>query len=286
MNTIGKIFVFALFIMSLVFMSFAVALYSTHTNWRDEIMRTKDQVKQGQRIGWKAQLDEAQAERTKLSAEITRYQSEVAASEAARDQVVAKIQTALEEKNKDLEVLRKEKEARELEREKAQAELAAARIELEAASKVVTDLRAEVRTQQDKVDEQVDRAAKLASELHEKESFLEIASERRAQLEKQVANARLLLQQSGLSIDSLPRDAVPTIDGVVTNVVDDSIELSLGGDDGLQMGHELDVYRNDQYLGRVRVVSIKPDRAVAVVIREFARGVIQRGDKVATRLRA
>ena len=286
MNTIGKIFVFALFIMSLVFMSFAVALYSTHTNWRDEIMRTKEQVKQGQRIGWKAQLDDAQAERAKLSAEITRYQSDVAASEAARDQVVAKIQTALEEKNKDLEVLRKEKEARELEREKAQAELAAARLELEAASKVVADLRAEVRTQQDKVDEQVDRAANLASELHEKESFLEIASERRAQLEKQVANARLLLQQSGLSIDSLPRDAVPTIDGVVTNVVDDSIELSLGGDDGLQMGHELDVYRNDQYLGRVRVVSIKPDRAVAVVIREFARGVIQRGDKVATRLRA
>ena len=32
MNIIGKIFVFAVFIMSLVFMSFGVALYSTHTN--------------------------------------------------------------------------------------------------------------------------------------------------------------------------------------------------------------------------------------------------------------
>jgi len=286
MNTIGKIFVFALFIMSLVFMSFAVALYSTHTNWRDEIMRTREQIKAGQQLGYKAQLDQAKTDRNNLSAEITKLQAEVAASEAARDQVVAKIQTALEEKNKDLEVLRKEKEARELEREKAQAELAAARLELEAASKVVADLRSEVRTQQDKVDEQVDRAAKIASELHEKESFLEIASERKAQLEKQVANARLLLQQSGLSIDNLPRDAVPKIDGVVTNVIDDSIELSLGGDDGLQMGHELDVYRNDQYLGGVRVVSIKPDKAVAVVIREFVRGVIQRGDKVATRLRA
>ena len=286
MNTIGKIFVFALFIMSLVFMSFAVALYSTHTNWRDEIMRTREQIKAGQQLGYKAQLDQAKTDRNNLSAEITKLQGEVAASEAARDQVVAKIQTALEEKNKDLEVLRKEKEARELEREKAQAELAAARLELEAASKVVADLRSEVRTQQDKVDEQVDRAAKIASELHEKESFLEIASERKAQLEKQVANARLLLQQSGLSIDNLPRDAVPKIDGVVTNVIDDSIELSLGGDDGLQMGHELDVYRNDQYLGRVRVVSIKPDKAVAVVIREFVRGIIQRGDKVATRLRA
>ena len=286
MNTIGKIFVFALFVMSLVFMSFAVALYSTHTNWRDEIMRTREQVQAGKSLGYKAQLDEARKEKEKLNADITRLQSEVAVSEAARDQVVAKIQTALEEKNKDLEVLRTEKEARELEREKAQAELAAARLELEAASKVVTNLRAEVRSQQDKVDDQVNRAAKLASDLHEKESFLAITSERKAQLEKQVANARLLLQQSGLSVDSLPRDAVPAIDGVVTNVVDDSIELSLGGDDGLQMGHELDVYRNDQYLGRVRVVSIKADKAVAVLIREYSRGIIQRGDRVATRLRA
>jgi hypothetical protein len=286
MNTIGKIFVFALFVMSLVFMSFAVALYSTHTNWRDEIMRTREQVRGTQSLGYKAQLEEVKKERATLTAEISKLQAEVAASEAARDQVVAKIQTALEEKNKDLEVLRKEKEARELEREKAQAELAAARLELEAASKVVADLRAEVRTQQDKVDEQVDRAAKLASELHEKESFLAIAGERKAQLEKQVANARLLLQQSGLSIDNLPRDSVPRIDGVVTNVVDDSIELSLGGDDGIQAGHELDVYRNDQYLGRVRVVSIKPDKAVAVILRDFVRGPIQRGDRVATRLRA
>ena len=52
------------------------------------------------------------------------------------------------------------------------------------------------------------------------------------------------------------------------------------------MGHELDVYRNDQYLGRVRVVSIKADKAVAVLIREYSRGIIQRGDRVATRLRA
>jgi hydroxypyruvate isomerase len=46
--------------------------------------------------------------------------------------------------------------------------------------------------------EQVDRTAKLAGDLHEKESFLEIAVERKKQLEKQVANARDLLKQHGL----------------------------------------------------------------------------------------
>ncbi|NBT12148.1 MAG: hypothetical protein EBS56_00885 [Planctomycetia bacterium] len=286
MNIIGKIFVFAVFVMSLVFMSFAVALFSTHTNWRDEINRTADQVQAGKPLGYKLQLQEAKKERETLQAEISRLTAEVAASEVARDQVIAKIQTALEQKDKELQDLRKTKEAREAEREQAQAEIQVTRKELEKATKTVEDLRAEIAKQQKQVDDQVARSAQLAGELHEKIAFLEIATERKAQLEKQVANARLLLKQHGLAIESLPRDHVPTTGGVVTAVADDSIEVTLGGDDGVQMGHFLEVYRDDQYLGRVQVISVKPDRCVGRVIREFKRGDIQPGDRVATRLKA
>ena len=286
MNIIGKIFVFAVFVMSLVFMSFAIALFSTHTNWREEITRPADQVQAGKPLGYKLQLDEAKKERETLTAEIAKLTAEVAASEAARDQIVAKIQTALGEKDKELQALRKAKDAREDERENAQTELAMTRTELEKATKTVEGLRNDIRGMQAKVDEQVTRTAKLAGELHEKESFLEIATERKAQLEKQVANARLLLKQHGLAIESLPRDHVPTAGGVVTAVADDSIEVTLGGDDGVQMGHFLEVYRNDEYLGRVQVISVKPDRSVGRVIREFKRGDIQPGDRVATRLKA
>jgi septal ring factor EnvC (AmiA/AmiB activator) len=286
MNIIGKIFVFAVFVMSLVFMSFAIALFSTHTNWREEIIRPADQVQAGKPLGYKLQLDEAKKERETLTAEIAKLTAEVAASEAARDQIVAKIQTALGEKDKELQALRKAKDAREDEREKAQTELAMTRTELEKATKTVEGLRDDIRGMQAKVDEQVTRTAKLAGELHEKESFLEIATERKAQLEKQVANARLLLKQHGLAIESMPRDHVPTAGGVVTAVADDSIEVTLGGDDGVQMGHFLEVYRNDEYLGRVQVISVKPDRSVGRVIREFKRGDIQPGDRVATRLKA
>jgi septal ring factor EnvC (AmiA/AmiB activator) len=286
MNIIGKIFVFAVFVMSLVFMSFAIALFSTHTNWREEITRPADQVQAGKPLGYKLQLDEAKKERETLTAEIAKLTAEVAASEAARDQIVAKIQTALGEKDKELQALRKAKDAREDERENAQTELAMTRTELEKATKTVEGLRDDIRGMQKKVDEQVTRTAKLAGELHEKESFLEIATERKAQLEKQVANARLLLKQHGLAIESLPRDHVPTAGGVVTAVADDSIEVTLGGDDGVQMGHFLEVYRNDEYLGRVQVISVKPDRSVGRVIREFKRGDIQPGDRVATRLKA
>ena len=286
MNIIGKIFVFAVFVMSLVFMSFAIALFSTHTNWRDEITRTADQVQAGKPLGYKLQLEEAKKERETLTAEIAKLTAEVAASEAARDQVVAKIQTALEEKDKELQDLRKDKDAREDEREKAQSELAMARAELEKATKTVEDLRADIAKQQNTVNDAVARSAKLAGELHEKESFLEIAVERKKQLEKQVANARDLLKQHGLAIDSLPRDHVPAIDGVVTAVADDAVEVTLGGDDGVQTGHFLEVWRDDEYLGRVQVISVKPDRCMGRVVPEFRRGIIQPGDRVATRLKA
>ena len=57
------------------------------------------------------------------------------------------------------------------------------------------------------------------------------------------------------------------------------------GDDGLQQGHELEVYRDDTYLGRVRIVTVRPDKAVAEVMKDYKRGFIQRGDRVASRLK-
>jgi len=276
MNIIGKIFVFAVFIMSLVFMSFGVALYSTHTNWREEI------VKPG---GLNDQLQNARNEATKLQEEINELTTDVKESEVARDTVIAQIQAALREKNASLQELRKRVDEQEQDRNKAQDELAAKSRELEQATTQINGLRDSIKQQQQNLDDQVKRTADMAVELHEKESLLVIARERKSQLEKQVANARVLLQQMGLNINALPRDQVPAVDGVVTAVGRDSIELSLGGDDGLQQNHVLDVYRDDTYIGRVKVVTVRPDKAVATVLRDYTRGFIQRGDRVATKLK-
>jgi predicted nuclease with TOPRIM domain len=209
----------------------------------------------------------------------------VAESEAARDQVVAKLQTALTEKDGELGELRKSKDEREKLQQEAIAKLDAAEAELKKTVDEVATLREQVRQQQVKVDQEVDRAAEIAQKLHETQSFLEIATERKEQLEKQVANARLLLKQQGLAIDALPKDRVPTLDGDVLAVADNAIEVSLGGDEGLQTGHTLEVYRDGQYVGRAVVKTVKPDRAVAVILREYSRGIVQRGDKVTTRLK-
>lgn len=273
-NVLGKIFIFALFVMSLVLMTFAIAVYSSHTNWQVKAKATQEQ------------LDKTRAEANFYKQEKERMEQNVASSEAARDQVIAKFQQSLLEKDKELKDL-KDKRNEKLEEMQAKLiELASAEEKLTDARKTLADLQADVREKQQLVDEQVQRSAQLAAQLHEKESFLAIANERKEQLEKQVAQARILLKQSGLSIDSLPKDRVPKIDGVVVAVADNAIEVSLGGDDGLQAGHQIEVYRNDEYLGRAVVKTVKTDRAVAILLREYSRGIVQRGDKVTTRLKA
>jgi hypothetical protein len=273
-NVLGKIFIFALFVMSLVLMTFAIAVYSSHTNWQVKAKATQEQ------------LDKTRAEANFYKQEKERMEQNVASSEAARDQVIAKFQQSLLEKDKELKDLKDKRNAKLEEMQAKLIELASAEEKLTDARKTLADLQADVREKQQLVDEQVQRSAQLAAQLHEKESFLAIANERKEQLEKQVAQARILLKQSGLSIDSLPKDRVPKIDGVVVAVADNAIEVSLGGDDGLQAGHQIEVYRNDEYLGRAVVKTVKTDRAVAILLREYSRGIVQRGDKVTTRLKA
>ena len=273
-NVLGKIFVFGVFVMSLMLMSFAVAIYSSHVNWQ-EVAKKKQE-----------DLDKLKAEESSLNQEITRLTANVASSEAARDQVIAKFQQALIEKDQELKKLTEARDEKLTDMQKKIADLATIEADLTRAREEVAKLQTEVRERQQKVDAQVTRAAEIAGQLHEKESFLEIANERKSQLEKQVAQARLLLKQNGLSLDNLPKDRVPTMNGVVMAVADDAIEVSLGFDDGLQTGHQIEVYRNDEYLGRAIVKSVKPDRAIAVLVREYSRGIVQRGDKVTTRLKA
>lgn len=272
MSIIGKIFVFAVLIMSVVFMSFAIAIFSSHTNWQAESKRLQEQ------------LTKVTEERQQKEAAITKLNEDIAASVAARDKVVAALHAALAEKSSELADLQKKRDVQLSKLDQDIAELTRAKQERDAAEKKIAELRKEIADLQEDLKGMVNRGANLAAKLHQAESELAMASERKEQLEKQVMDARLVLQQNGLSLER-PRNVIPVVDGIVTAVSDNLVEVSIGSDDGLQKGHELEVFRADQYLGRLRVVSVTPDRAVVRVIKEYARGIVQRGDRVATKLK-
>ena len=272
MDTLGKIFVFAVMVMSVVFMSFAIAIFSSHTNWQKESERLQ------------IELEQATAERAAKESELTTLIDQNAASEKDQEQVVKKLETALQQKDTELAGLKKKREVELSNLDKDIADLSEAKDERDAADSLVGKLREEIHGLQDKLKKSVNDGASLASELHQSESELAMTTERKKQLEEQVANARVVLQQNGLSLKR-PEMVIPVVGGVVTAVANDLAEVSIGSDDGLQAGHELEVFRADEYLGRLRVVSVKPDRAVVRVLKDFARGIVQRGDRVATRLK-
>ena len=272
MDTLGKIFVFAVMVMSVVFMSFAIAIFSSHTNWQKESERLQ------------TELEQVTAEREAKESELTTLIDQNAASKKDQEQVVKKLETALQQKDAELASLKKKREVELSNLDKDIADLSEAKDERDAADELVGKLREEINGLQSKLKKSVNDGASLAAELHQSESELAMATERKKQLEQQVANARVILQQNGLSL-TRPETVIPVVGGVITAVANDLAEVSIGSDDGLQAGHELEVFRADEYLGRLLVVSVKPDRAVVRVLKDFARGIVQQGDRVATRLK-
>ena len=83
----------------------------------------------------------------------------------------------------------------------------------------------------------------------------------------------------------LPPRTRPTVQGLVATVDKSGkvIEFTIGSDDGLFVGHTMEVFnKRKQYLGRVKIIKVTPDKAVGKVI--IHRGKIRRGDYVATEL--
>ena len=110
--------------------------------------------------------------------------------------------------------------------------------------------------------------------------------ERQDQLLQQVSRMKHVMDTFGLT-ENTPIDemAPPNLDGIVLAVGDkDLIEISIGSDDGLRVGHQLHVYRDRSYLGKVVVRKTMPDKAVVEILKDYRQGLIKKGDSVATKL--
>jgi len=176
MSYIGKIFVFAVFIMSLMLMTLAGAIYMSHVNWKDEVHRKPEEVRPGQQKGYVYQIKDAREERDKLTKQIDELQRKVAESEQSRDQVIAKLQTAIVEKNEELSKLRDEEEALRKRATEANAEVKRLTDDLANADRQVADLAEQVRQQQVKVDSQVEKSAELSADLAQTQAQLTMAA--------------------------------------------------------------------------------------------------------------
>jgi len=274
MNLIGKIFVVLIFVMSLVFMSFAVAVYGTHQNWKTAATATKAKLDNSQKM-----LAQAEDEKKKLEADI--------AEEAiAKRQALAKLESEKDELQLQRDALTKQRDELMVKDKAAVAALDTAQQNLAKLTSEVEGLRGDIRDSQADRDKNFDQVVKLTDQTHQAQGELKRLQERQVQLAGQVAAANNVLSAHGLNKD-MPVDGLPPqVRGKVLAINQDNmIEISLGKDDGLRQGHTLEIFRGSKYLGRVEILHTDTDRAVAKILAGFKKGAIQKGDDVATRFK-
>ena len=274
MNLIGKIFVVLVFMMSLVFMSFAVAVYGTHQNWKQAATE------------WKNKRELALAELQKAQDEKAQLEKQIADESLAKRGALAKLETERSELQTQRDELVKQRDALMIKDKVAVAALDTAQQNLAKLTKEVEGLRGEIRDAQTQRDKSFDRVVELTDQIHQAQGELKRLEERRVQLAGEIAAANQVLKAHGLNKDTPVDGLPPQIRGKVLAINrDNMIEISLGSDDGLRTGHTLEVFRGSKYLGRVEVLHASTDRAVGKVLPGFKKGSIQKDDDVATRFK-
>ncbi|MGQ9506221.1 MAG: hypothetical protein ACUVQG_15160 [Thermogutta sp.] len=289
MNLIGKIFVVLIFVMSLVFMTCAVMVYSAHVNWREVVENTKPTPDKplGLRLqvqnlrkdndALKAQLDELTK---KLDAEIVDKRSQVAKLEQERDDLQRERDQLM------AQVAQLTQQARD-----AIAAMEAAHQTLIKRTEEVNTLRDAIRqAEQDRHDALV-RLVERTDELHQAANELRALKDRAMILAADLAKAKEVLMKFDLKAEpELYQEQAPPVEGVVMAVPGNGlVEISIGADDGLMKGHRLEVFRlgngENKYLGRIEVIRTEPERAVCQIVPEYQRGPIVEGDRVASKIR-
>jgi septal ring factor EnvC (AmiA/AmiB activator) len=272
MTLLGKILTVLILVLSVVFMAFAMLVFATHKNWRDH---ARDLVKQ---------VADATAQRDQMNIEFGRSKDALAAEQAARRFAIAASRSKYEQVNAALQ----QANTTLLELQSSNGELQQAHrttvTELERLTTEVGGLRTEIRNSQLDRDNMFTQVVRLTDELNRLEGLKTDLEIRRNQLLAQNSLLAGAVKAHGIDVYNIA-NITPKVDGVVTGVSQkDLIEISIGSDDGIKEGHQLEVFRKSTYLGRVVIRHTGPDKAVAEIIKEYRRGTIRKGDRVATKL--
>jgi hypothetical protein len=288
MTLLGKIFTVLILIMSLVFMAFSVMVLATNQNWKMKVVNPRQGEKghdPDQKLGLKYQIEEREQIIAGLREEKQSTLNSMSREKVARALALAQLQTKYERVKREYDRVNAEKT-------KLENDLTVVAGELQAAGERLEQLTGENLTLRDKINTviadnivQHGRVVALSDQIHELEGIERNLTERQTQLADDVTKGERVLRQAGLTKNSQTEGTPPPLSGYVSAVSTqnkDFLEITLGEDDGIRLGHELDVFRNRSYLGRVVIRKVSTNRSVAQV--KSQKNPIKKYDSVTTKL--
>ncbi|QDU95653.1 hypothetical protein [Lignipirellula cremea] len=277
MTLLGKIFTVMIFMMSLLFMSFAIMVYATHKNWKELVT--------AEETGLLAQNRIKEGTITELRNEQNEILNNLARERAARRAALSVLETKVSQSAQMVTQKQQELDRLNVALGEAVQQVKSAHEQLAALVAENAALKVENRDVQIARDANYAQMIVMKDKVNSLDGDMKNLTERASQLNEQVSRYKGILDRRGLSVDT-PIDLIePDLQGFISAVSNNEfVEITLGGDDGLIPGHEFHVFRDRTYLGKVVIKKVAPNRAVGQVIKETSRGVIQRGDRVATKL--
>jgi len=282
MTLVGRILVFVITILALVFLGVSTVVFSTATNWKEA---KEAETKKVNELQTKTQTLTAQVESAKE--EFAKAQATHKAALKQQEDIVAALESKIKQAQDEITTSRGA-----LETAQQNAKMA---LEDSTARKGETDL---LREQKSAVEKQANefkiRQTELNDQIRELSRMLETATNNANDLRDRVARFSTLLRRNGLSDDITGLKGLenpPTVQGEVARVDSSnrSVEITIGSDDGLVAGHELFLYRvkpQPEFLGKIKVISVDPDQSVGRVIGATINGKkIKEGDIVSSTIR-
>jgi len=280
MTFVGRILVILIMLFSVLFLGSSTVVFMTATNWKAKSDDLKTQLQKAT-----TQLNDAKARLTTAEGQLKAAKDEHSKQIAERENRIAD----LEKQTKD-----------------AEAESTQAKSQLETAQQTARVALAEATARKSQIDVLLETQSKAQTQANQfSAQNIELTDQIRV-LERQKTtaeqnakdlrdfNGRMIsfLRSKGLSPDNLGKydtnPVPPPVEGKVVelNPTGRSMEISIGSDDGLKVGHELYVFRiqpRAEYIGKVKIVSVYPDKAVADLIGNTIGGKkIQEGDNVSS----
>jgi hypothetical protein len=281
MTFLGKVLVVVHLVLSVLFMAFAGAVYTAQTNWRTKFTTAQKSLEQANADA-SAKLKEAEDRATDLTNKLSAMTNDKTTWEGKAKTLEGE-NGRLDTENKSLKTaLDGQRTVAELNSQEAEERSKEAQVQ-RARNMELTQSRNTLSGDLNSVrDELFAAKLKLAENQEKYDGLL-----------KNYGIVRAYLLSKDLPTDprvmSVKLSPPPAVDGKVLTAKKEEkgnrtlVEISVGQDDGLINEHTLTVYRGDKYLGRIRLVDVRPDRSVGVVVDTAPNSVIQVEDHVTTK---
>jgi hypothetical protein len=271
MTLAGKIITGLILVLSIIFLTIGVMVNASHQAWKEKALANKTIIETLQR------------EKQAIMAEIARKDREIQTEKVARVLRIQQLESQLQLAQRDQEQLRVELGAQITKASENQAIAKQNEERLAEQDGIIDGLQTQLRTLTEDIASQREKVVAMTNQIFELEGEKRSLETTRDGLAAQNATMSKVLKKNGLTETDLTDHIPPAIEGRVVSVSDNTIALSIGTDDGMRIGHTVDIYRGDRYVGTAQITDADENRSAARIDPNLTRFAVQSGDRVTTK---